>query len=200
MGNFIFEKLKWLNKKPGCNVLEDKIIIKTIPDTDFWRGTYYGLTYDNAPLVYFEEEKKTWTLLCKVAFSSKIYFDQCGVAIYQDSDNWMKSGIEFQANGFQQLFSVVTNRGFSDWAMVNYDKSTQEMYYRLSRRNEDFLLEYSENGQNFEMMRMFHLDNANEAVKAGFFASSPGNSTFEATFTSIQLIECVWDAHNSERF
>ncbi|RMR94582.1 hypothetical protein ALP76_102222 [Pseudomonas savastanoi pv. glycinea] len=55
----------------------------------------------------------------------------------------MKSGIEYQNNGYQQLFSVVTNNGFSDWAMTNLDRVTQTMYYRLSRRGNDFLLEHS---------------------------------------------------------
>lgn len=191
---------KWLNKTVASNVLENKIVIKTSSDTDFWKGTYYGLSYDNAPLVYFEDEEEMWTLSCKATFSSNTFFDQCGFAIYQDSNHWMKSGIEYQSNGFQQLFSVVTNRGFSDWAMWNYDKNKQDMYYRLSRRQADFLLEYSEDGQNFEMMRMFHLENANEVVKVGFFASSPGDSSFEAVFTDISLKQCSWSAHNSERF
>lgn len=200
MGKSILENLKWLNKKPGCKVLQNQIVIRTTSDTDFWQGTYYGLTYDNAPLGYFEEESEFWTLSCKVTFSSNNYFDQCGLAIYDNSKNWMKSGIEFQSNNFQQLFSVVTNWGFSDWSMTNYDRTTQEMYYRLSRRNFDFLLEYSKDGVNFEMMRMFHLEHISKKLKVGFFASSPGDSSFEAVFKGIQLTECTWHPHSSNRF
>lgn len=190
----------WINAPERSLINDHEIIIHTTPDTDFWRGTYYGLEYDNAPAIVSASKEQYWTLKAKVSFSSSAYFDQCGLFIYQDKNNWMKSGIEYQSNGFQQLFSVVTNNGFSDWSMVNFDRITQTMYYRLSRRGSDFLLENSVDGTDFSMMRMFHMFHAEELVQFGFFASSPGDSSFAAHFSQIEWTECCWKEHGAPRF
>ncbi|SDB65882.1 hypothetical protein SAMN03159382_05642 [Pseudomonas sp. NFACC23-1] len=190
----------WINVPERSSINDQEIIIHTTPDTDFWRGTYYGLEYDNAPAIVVASEEQYWTLKAKVSFASSTYFDQCGLFIYQDKNHWMKSGIEYQNNGFQQLFSVVTNNGFSDWSMADFDRVTQTMYYRLSRRGSDFLLENSVDGAQFCMMRMFHLFHAEELVRFGFFASSPGDSSFAAHFSEIEWTECCWKAHSAPRF
>lgn len=43
-------------------------------------------------------------------------FDQCGIVMYLDSENWLKASIEYENQSFQHLGSVVTNNGYSDWA------------------------------------------------------------------------------------
>lgn len=200
MKKFNIADLNWINPPASSSITDQEIVIRTSPDTDFWQGTYYGLEYDNAPALVLSSEEPFWTLKAKVAFDSKVHFDQCGLFIYQDKNTWMKSGIEYQSNGFQQLFAVVTNHGFSDWSMANYDRTTQTMHYRLSRRGSDFLLENSSDGIRFSMMRMFHLFHAQGAVRFGFFASSPGDSSFEAHFSEIEWTECLWKEHGSTRF
>lgn len=200
MNNFKASDVEWINKPERSLLADDEIVIHTSPDTDFWRGTYYGLTYNNAPGALLTSDEPFWTLKAKVAFESRVFFDQCGLLIYQDENNWMKSGIEYQSNGYQQLFSVVTNNGFSDWSMADFDPAIQTMYYRLSRRKSDFLLENSPDGTHFSMMRMFHLFHAEKRVRFGFFASSPGDSSFAAHFSEIEWTECLWKAHAASRF
>jgi len=178
----------WINAPERSSISDQEIIIHTTPDTDFWRGTYYGLEYDNAPAIVVASEEQYWTLKAKVAFASNVHFDQCGLFIYQDKNNWMKSGIEYQ------------NNGFSDWSMVNFDRITQTMYYRLSRRGSDFLLENSVDGIHFCMMRMFHMFHAETLVQFGFFASSPGDSSFAAHFSEIEWTQCCWKEHGAPRF
>lgn len=193
-------ELIWINPPEHSSITDEEIVIHTSPDTDFWRGTYYGLEYDNAPGLVLASDERFWTIKAKVAFDSKVHFDQCGLFIYQDENHWMKSGIEYQSNGYQQLFSVVTNNGFSDWSMTNFDRVTQTMYYRLSRRGSDFLLENSTEGLHFSMMRMFHMFHAQDSVRFGFFASSPGDSSFAARFSEIEWTECLWKEHGASRF
>lgn len=197
---FNTKKLMWINAPEFSSVTDDEIVIFTSPDTDFWKGTYYGLEYNNAPGIVLSSDEEFWTFRAKVDFHSREYFDQCGLFIYQDENNWMKSGLEYQSNGYQQLFSVVTNNGFSDWSMFNFDRTTQTMYYRLSRRGSDFLLENSVDGMSFNMMRMFHMFDAQGSVQFGFFASSPGDSSFAAYFSEIEWTECLWKKHTSSRF
>ncbi|MGY5954740.1 DUF1349 domain-containing protein [Kosakonia sp. BK9b] len=200
MEKFTPAELTWLNTAEQCVISDNEIIIQTSPDTDYWRGTYYGLEYDNAPAAVICREAPFWTLKAKVSFTAKAWFDQCGLFIYQDADHWMKSGIEYQSKGCQQLFSVVTNAGFSDWSMADLAQQVPTMYYRLSRRGSDFLLENSADGEQFNMMRMFHLFHAQGSVQFGFFASSPGDSSFAARFSDIALLDCQWPAHTADRF
>ena len=72
--------------------------------------------------------------------------DQCGIAIYLDSDNWMKASIEYENEEYQRLGSVVTNNGYSDWATHDIPSSIKEMWYRLSRRGSDYYIETSPDG------------------------------------------------------
>ena len=48
--------------------------------------------------------------------AQKNRFDQCGIVMYLDSENWLKASIEYENQSFQHLGSVVTNNGYSDWA------------------------------------------------------------------------------------
>ena len=88
------------------------------------------------------------------------------------------------------------------------------MWYRLSRRGPDFLIESSLNGKDFKQMRIFHLHCLGETsaeigrlnhpvpteqpVRFGLYACSPLNSSFEARFENFIFENCLWMAHNAE--
>ena len=71
-------------------------------------------------------------------------FDQCGIVMYLDSENWLKGSIEYENEEFQHLGSVVTNNGYSDWATTEIDAGIKSMWYRFSRREDDYCIECSE--------------------------------------------------------
>ena len=58
---------------------------------------------------------------------------------------WFRS-IEYENDRFQHLGSVVTNNGYSDWATTEIDASIKTMRYRFSRREDDYCIECSEDG------------------------------------------------------
>lgn len=72
----------------------------------------------------------------KTEFESKVCFDQCGVVMYLDSENWLKGSIEYENEKFQHIGSVVTNNGYSDWATTEIAADIKSMWYRFSRREE----------------------------------------------------------------
>ena len=64
-----------------------------------------------------ETEEKFFSFIVKTDFSgSHTRFDQCGIVLYLDSENWLKGSVEYENAEFQHLGSVVTNHGWSDWA------------------------------------------------------------------------------------
>ncbi len=197
---FDTSKLNWINKPENSENFEissEKIKIVTEPKTDFWQRTFYDFRNDNAPALLTEIDED-FTFTVKTSFNSKKLFDQCGVIIYQDSDNWFKASIEFENENFSRLGSVVTNLGFSDWATTDIDAKVNSMWYRLSRRGSDFLIERSANGTDFKQMRIFHLHCLKEkssVVKFGLYACSPSDSSFEAIFDNFKLENCLWKSH-----
>ena len=52
---------------------------------------------------------------------------------------------------------MVTNGGYSDWATTRVRADVRRMWYRLSRREDDFRIECSEDGVHFKQMRICHM-------------------------------------------
>jgi regulation of enolase protein 1 (concanavalin A-like superfamily) len=195
MFNFDLRKTFWVFEPQKYELKEDIITITTDPNTDFWQRTYYGFRNDNAPALLIKTDEKYFSFTVKTNFDSKSQFDQCGIIIYQNSDNWFKASIEYENDEYQRLGSVVTNNGFSDWATTDISGSIKSMYYRLSRRNNDFCIENSYDGQNFKQMRIFHLFQADNDINLGIYACSPSNSSFNAIFSEIEVSQCLWKEH-----
>ncbi|MEI0530447.1 DUF1349 domain-containing protein [Brachyspira pilosicoli] len=195
MKSFLKEELFWIRKPRKILIDDEKIEIYTEPNTDLWQRTYYGFRNDNAPVLQTKTSDKYFSFTVKTLFESKRRFDQCGVAIYIDSENWFKASIEYENEDYQRLGSVVTNNGYSDWATQDISASIKEMYYRLSRRESDFLIEYSEDGKTFKQMRIFHLFKGNDEISFGIYACSPEASSFRAVFSDMHITECKWLEH-----
>lgn len=188
-------KLKWTRAPEKFEIGDDKIILITEPNTDLWQRTYYGFRNDNAPVLQLSTKEKYFSFTVKTQFDSKKRFDQCGIAMYLDSDNWLKASVEYENEKIQRLGSVVTNHGFSDWATTDIDASVKTMWYRLSRRESDYCIECSYDGVDFKQMRICHMREGAGEIFFGIYACSPGQSSFEAVFTEMDISECKWLAH-----
>lgn len=195
---FDVNRLEWIRQPKECSITPEKIEIVTNPYTDLWQRTYYHFRNDNAPVLQMSTKEKYFSFIVKTEFASKHRFDQCGVVMYLDSENWLKGSIEYENNVFQHLGSVVTNNGYSDWATTEIDASTKSMWYRLSRREEDFCIECSEDGSSWRQMRICHINKAKDEIKFGIYACSPENSSFRAVFSKMQMTECQWLAHDGQ--
>ena len=196
---FDINKLSWIREPKEYTINEDMIEIITEPHTDLWQRTYYHFRNDNAPVLQIESDEKYFSFVVKTNFESKQRFDQCGIVMYLNSENWLKASIEFENDKFHHLGSVVTNNGYSDWATTEIDVSLKSMWYRLSRREDDYCIECSYDGVNFKQMRVCHMFNGNGTIQFGIYACSPENSSFKATFTNMEITECMWQSHNGQQ-
>ena len=140
-------------------------------------------------------DEKYFSFVVKTEFASKRRFDQCGIVMYLDSDNWLKASIEYENEEYQRLGSVATNLGFSDWATTDIPASVKSMWYRFSRRESDYCIECSYDGVTFKQMRICHMWKGAEDIQFGIYACSPEESSFEATFTHMEITACKWLAH-----
>lgn len=192
-----FEKknLFWIREADRNDVTDDRITIYTQPKTDLWQRTYYGFQNDSAPVLQMKTSEKYFSFIVKTEFDSKARFDQCGIVVYLDSENWIKASIEYENEQYQRLGSVVTNHGYSDWATTDIDASVKSMWYRLSRRESDYCIECSTDGIAFQQMRICHLWEGDGEISFGIYACSPEEGSFQAEFTNMQITECMWEAH-----
>ncbi len=195
-----FERLQWTRRPKTSSVKKDRIEITTEPFTDLWQRTYYHFRNDNAPVLQMETDEKYFSFVVKTDFSeSRHRFDQCGIALYLDSENWLKASVEYENEAFAHLGSVVTNGGYSDWATTEIPADSKVMWYRLSRREDDYRIECSTDGVRFSQMRVTHLTKGDGTVRFGVYACSPENSSFTAVFTEMAVTDCRWLPHDGQQ-
>ena len=197
---FDVTKLTFTRPPKTYTIEEDKITITTEPHTDLWQRTYYGFRNDNAPVLQMETDEEFFSFEVKTDFSHSHHrFDQCGIVVYLDSENWLKGSIEYENEDFQRLGSVVTNLGYSDWATTDIPASVKTMWYRLSRRGSDYCIECSSDGIHFKQMRICHLHAGSGKIRFGIYACSPEESSFQAVFSHMALKECQWLPHDGQQ-
>ncbi len=193
-------EFKWTREPAEYEILDRAVKITTDPHTDLWQRTYYHFRNDNAPVFQMETEQQFFSFTVKTDFpGSHQRFDQCGIVMYLDSENWLKASVEYENEIFQHLGSVVTNGGYSDWATTEIPADIKTMWYRFSRREDDFCIECSENGIKFRQMRICHVHKATDRIQFGIYACSPEKSSFEAVFSDFLFGKCMWKAHDGQQ-
>ncbi len=164
---FPIAKMVWTRPPKEYTLETDRITVVTEPGTDLWQRTYYGFRNDNAPVLQLETEETYFSFIVRTDFQSNHRYDQCGVAMYLDSENWLKASVEYENETFQRLGSVVTNHGYSDWATTDIPSGIKTVWYRFSRRESDYCLESSFDGITFQQMRICHMAEGSGKIRFG---------------------------------
>ena len=194
------ENMKWTREPSDYRIDSDRVEIITDPHTDLWQRTYYHFRNDNAPALQWETGEQFFSFIVKTDFSDSHHrFDQCGIVMYLDSENWLKASVEYENEDFAYLGSVVTNHGYSDWATTAIPARVKTMWYRFSRREDDYCIECSPDGECFTQMRVCHLWEGAGMIRFGIYACSPEKSSFRAVFTDMKITDCAWKAHNGQQ-
>ena len=190
----------WTREPESFKVEADRVEITTKPHTDLWQRTYYHFRNDNAPVFQMETEEPYFSFVARTDFSESHHrFDQCGIVMYLDSENWLKASVEYENSAYQHLGSVVTNAGYSDWVTTEIKADVKVMWYRFSRREDDYCIECSEDGITFHQMRICHMNKGAGKIRVGIYACSPEDSSFTAVFTNMAMMECQWKAHDGQQ-
>ena len=180
----------WFNE-PKRVELDNGLVMITKANTDFWQGTHYGFRRDDGHCLLTRLEGD-FALSTQVSFTPKTQYDQCGLIVRLDTANWIKLSTEYEDENTSRLGSVVTNLGFSDWATQDIAPTIREMWYRISKRGADFLLESSLDGQQWQQMRIAHLHRPFFTIEAGLYACSPLGEDFRCRFHWLTLADNKW--------
>ena len=182
----------WMNPPDEVEVGRDLLEFATLPNTDFWQRTHYGFRR-NTGHAFLTHLWDDFSFAAQADFFYESLYDQCGLFLYIDEENWAKASIEFIDEAFSRLGSVVTVNGYSDWASTVVDTDLNRMFYRISRRGSDFRLDCCRNGDEYHQMRIFHMHGDLSIARVGVYACSPSDSSFKVRFSDFAVGPSAWN-------
>ena len=184
------QRFYWFNEPDRFN-FSDGLEIYTNEKTDFWQKTHYGFERDDGHCL-FTRVPGDFSLYTHVEYKPETQYDQCGLMVRTDKENWIKVSTEYESKQVSRLGSVVTNLGYSDWATQDISSDYKEMWYRINKEDKDFLLEFSFDGEVWSQMRIAHLHMVKKELEVGVYACSPLGRMFRCKFWDIRIDESTW--------
>lgn len=177
------ESMQWFNEPESWSIKNNRLTMQVTPQSDYWRISHYGFTVDDAPFLYTTRGGE-FEVKVKIAGDYKVRFDQAGLMLRTDKENYIKAGIEF-VDGKYNISCVVTHHT-SDWSVITLDKSVEYIWIKAVRRLDAVEIFYSFDDKNYTMMRNCHLAD-NTPVMVGMMAACPDGKGFEARFEGFKI-------------
>ncbi len=177
------EKMQWFNEPEQYEIKNGTLTMDVPAQCDYWRVSHYGFTVDDGPFLYGtyggEFEAKV-----KVSGDYKVRFDQAGMMIRIDKDNYMKCGIEY-VDGKYNISTVVTHNT-SDWSLIRLDKPVDYIWLKAVRCKDAIEVFYSFDDKEYTMMRTLWMQQ-NTPVMVGLMAACPDGNGFRAKFSDFHV-------------
>lgn len=177
------EKMNWFNEPAQWSVSGNRLTMAVTPKSDYWRISHYGFTVDDAPF-YYGEYGGEFEAKVKISGDYKVRFDQAGMMIRIDHENYIKAGIEY-VDGKYNLSTVVTHHT-SDWSVITLDKPVDFIWIKAVRRLDAVEIFYSFDDKEYIMMRNAWME-ANRHVKVGMMGACPDGDGFSVTFSDFTV-------------
>lgn len=177
------EKMQWFNEPEKWEIKNNSLRMFVTPQSDYWRISHYGFTVDDAPFLYTTYGGE-FEVKVKISADYKERFDQSGLMLRIDVENYIKTGIEF-VDGKYNISTVVTHKT-SDWSVIVLDKPVSFIWIKAIRRLDAVEVFYSFDDKNYVMMRNAWLQD-NTPVMVGLMAASPDGKGFYANFEHFKV-------------
>ncbi|MEX2513055.1 MAG: DUF1349 domain-containing protein [Cyclobacteriaceae bacterium] len=177
------EGFSWMNEPRKWEIKEGKLFVHTQSKTDFWRRTQYGFIRDNGHFWYINQQGDT-EISVKITGEYKDLYDQAGIMLRIDDENWVKAGVEF-VGGVQQASAVVT-RTFSDWSVISLSDNPASLWIKVKRGADYVEISYSRDSVHFQLQRLAYFPPSSEFF-IGLMAASPDGDGFEVVFDDFQI-------------
>ena len=177
------DRMQWFNEPENWSVKNDVLTMDVTPQSDYWRISHYGFTVDDAPFLYTLRGGE-FEVKVKISGKYKVRFDQAGLMLRIDEENYIKTGIEY-VDGKYNLSAVVTHKT-SDWSVITLDKPVDYIWIKAVRRLDAVEIFYSFDDKEYVMMRNCWLQD-NTPVMVGMMAACPDGNGFKAKFEHFQI-------------
>ena len=179
----LIARMTWLNEPASWKRTEGQIRARSRAKTDFWRTTFYGYVTDNGHFFNLSVPGD-FTFQARIAGEYAAQYDQAGLMVRVDAENWIKCGTEF-VDGAPQG-SVVFTRTYSDWSSVRSLATTKPLWWRVVRKRDSLEVLYSLDGRDFVSVRLGYLVPA-AAAQVGVMCAAPEGTGFDSTFDGLSL-------------
>ena len=180
----IFDLMTWFNEPASSKINGGELTVRSKPKTDFWQKTYDGYAADSGHFFHLPASGDfKFTALCNGNFATQ--YDQNGLMVRIDPDNWMRCGTEF-IDG-KRSASVVFTRTYSDGSTLPDLSQSAPVWWRLVRKNDSIETFYSLDGEKYMSVRMGYFPKE-KTVQVGVMCCAPtGGPNFDSTFQSLKL-------------
>ena len=183
VGAQTLDKMQWFNEPESWSIKNGVFSMQVTPHSDYWRISHYGFTVDDAPF-YYADYGGEFEAKVKISGDYKARFDQAGLMLRIDCENYIKAGIEY-VDGKYNLSVVVTHHT-SDWSVIPLDKAVPYVWIKAVRRLDAVEIFYSFDDNDYTLMRNAWFRD-NTPVKVGMMAASPDGDGFEARFGNFEV-------------
>ena len=102
----MFDRCRWRNEPAEWKLSPDGLAVVTDHATDFWSKTHYGFTRHSGHLFGYTTTGG-FTASLRVRGRYESLYDQAGLMVLIDDENWIKAGVEI-SDGEAMLSSVLT--------------------------------------------------------------------------------------------
>ena len=177
------EKMNWFNEPASWEIEGRTLTIDVTPQSDYWRVSHYGFTVDDAPF-YWTEYGGEFEAKVKISGDYKVRFDQAGLMLRIDPENYIKAGIEFVDGRYN--ISVVVTHHTSDWSVIVLDRPVDFVWLKAVRRLDAVEIFYSFDDNEYVMMRNAWMQD-NTPMKVGMMGASPDGNGFKAKFEDFTV-------------
>ena len=177
------DRMQWFNEPESWEIKDNVLTMDVTPQSDYWRISHYGFTVDDAPFLYTTRGGE-FEVKVKISGEYKVRFDQAGLMLRIDKENYIKTGIEY-VDGKYNLSAVVTHHK-SDWSVITLDKAVPYIWIKAVRRLDAVEVFYSFDDKEYVMMRNAPLED-NSPVMVGLMAACPDGQGFKAKFENFTI-------------
>ena len=169
----LLESLKqfdWMNEPANVRFDEKGMNVIAKYRTDFWCCARYDFRKDDGHF-FFSYVLGDFCCDLNWEFGDAGLFNQCGIMLRTDVNNWFKCSIMYEKEDSPLLATSLTVDGYSDLATIPLPAGVKRVWYRA-----DYI-----------QLRKFYLVHEVDDVKVGAYICSPQKEDFTATLHEIKL-------------
>lgn len=179
----MFDQCRWLNEPVRWRLGPDGLAVVTDHATDFWRQTYCGFTRHSGH-VFGQEAAGGFTATVRVQARYESLYDQAGLMVLVDDENWVKAGIELSDD--EALLGSVLTLGRSDWAVGTFGGDPSDFWIRVTVDGGVLRIQAAADGRRWPLVRLCPFPLAERYV-VGPMCCTPERAGLEVLFSEFAV-------------
>ena len=177
----MFTQGSWLNPPENWSADGAQLRVTTDANTDFWRKTSYGFIRDSGHF-FGSGIEGDFTAQLHVSAQYAALYDQAGLMVRIDAENWIKCGVEFSDG--QLLLSTVLTADTSDWAVSLAPAMPDGFWLRVTVEQGAIRVQYSTDGKLWPLLRLAPFPVASRYL-VGPMCCTPERAGLEVVFSQF---------------